>query len=237
MAYSNTQQQTAYSKAGVFLTLSFVMFVLTLSSFASIGFVPYYVDGTKPASAPAFVWDVDSTFAVHSGEGVRLSYLPQLGEEEVQETVLAANPERIVIRSIGVDLPVLNPESTDIDVLDAELQKGTVRYPDSARLGEQGNVFIFGHSSGIPVVRNQMYKAFNRLSELKEGDTINVQGGDREYIYRVQTVRLTEADEAMIDLSREGGSRLTLSTCNSFGEKSERWVVEAELVGSYSSLN
>jgi len=47
-------------------------------------------------------------------------------------------------------------------------------------------------------------------------------------------VRLTTAQEELVDLSPRGGKRLTLSTCNSFGQKSERWVVEASFVGEFA---
>jgi sortase (surface protein transpeptidase) len=42
---------------------------------------------------------------------------------------------------------VVNPSSTDIDVLDQDLTLGAVHYPTSAQLGVNGTVLIFGHSS------------------------------------------------------------------------------------------
>ena len=73
---------------------------------------------------------------------------------------------------------------------------------------------------------------FNRLRELEQGDVIRVQSATHEYVYRVASVRLTTAQEAFIPFGI-GEKRLTLTTCNSFGAKSERWVVDAEYVGSY----
>jgi len=43
-------------------------------------------------------------------------------------------------------------------------------------------------------------------------------------------VRAGDANEDVIDLSRTKGTRLTLITCNTLGEKTARWIVEAELV-------
>lgn len=144
-----------------------------------------------------------------------------------------ADPVRIIIDAIGIDTTIVNPESRSIDVLDQALLQGVVRYPGSAQLGELGNVLLFGHSTGFRVVNNPAFKVFNDLKQLAENDLIRVQSSSREYVYRVRTVSLVNADEALVDLSTSG-RRLTLSTCNSFGAKQERYVVDAELVGEYA---
>jgi len=210
--------------------LSALMFVLTFSAFYSIGFVPSYVDGIYPAGHEMVAVTSNNT------SQVALADLPQLGD--VQSIASppsgpAIEPERIVIHSIDVDLPILNPTDTNVEVLDHELLSGTVRYPLSAKLNENGNIFIFGHSSRIAFVKNPMFKAFNRISELREGDTIKVSGGGQAFIYRVTNVHRTDASEAVIDLSPTQGQHLTLSTCDSFTSKTSRFVVEADLIGSY----
>ncbi len=154
-----------------------------------------------------------------------------------QDSASTELPIRIVAKAIGLDKTIANPISTDVETLDAALLDGTVRYPTSARLGEQGTMLIFGHSSYLPIVHNQMYRAFNRINELKVGDSITVTGGGTDYIYSVTKVRLTDASEEIIDLSKTNGTHLTLSTCDTLSKKSARWVVEADLVGSVPSAN
>lgn len=144
--------------------------------------------------------------------------------EEVSET-----PTRIKIKKIGVDTIINNPEATTIEVLDQALLSGAVRYPGSAMLGENSTMFLFGHQSYLPVVRNQAFKAFNGLQNLDTGDIITVYSDDHEYQYRVHSVSLVEADDALIPLT-EGKKNLVLSTCNSFGDPGERYVVEAEYI-------
>lgn len=212
----------------VFLATVFVVFVLTLSAADSVGFVPNYIDGTEP---------------VPRADSISLADLPPLGYPQADGTVVADAdqqgilPEHIQAPSIGLDLIVQNPSAKDVEVLDAYLQKGPVRYVDSAELGEQGNMLVFAHSSHLPIVNNQMYKAFNRINELKEGDSVTVSGGGTDYIYSVTSVRHTDASEEVIDLSTTNGTHLTLSTCDTFGKKSARWVVEADLVGAVPSAN
>ncbi|MEK7628835.1 MAG: sortase [Patescibacteria group bacterium] len=220
-----------------FFIIALMMFFLTLAAFTSIGFVPSYVDGISPTIENRF----SPTGVVNEGdESVSLADLPDLGEPVVQPfavpiapTEVPVDPERLVIHTIGVDLPVNNPEQTAIAALDYSLLTGAVRYPLSARLNEMGNVFLFGHSSSLPVVKNQMFKAFNRISELESGDTIQVIGGGMVHVYRVTSVRRTDVADALVDISTDSGRHLTLSTCDSFGGKSSRFVVEADFFGAY----
>ena len=216
------------TRTGTFVSVTAVLFVLTLSAADSIGFVPYYIDGSTPAA-----------------QEVALSDLPELGEEIVAEPVLpppqpvavapvaAVKPERIEIGDISLDLPVLNPETRDLAALDEVLKKGPARYVDSAKLGEKGNVLIFAHTSHLPVVHNQMYRAFNRLPELERGDIITLQGGDKEFLYTVTAVRRADAEDEIISLAASLGHKLTLVTCDTLTSKTSRWIVEADLVGSY----
>lgn len=149
-------------------------------------------------------------------------------EEEVRAT---ESPRRIHIANVGVDVPVQNPSSTSISTLDAELLKGAVRYPTSGMLGEEGNVVVFAHSSYLPVVQNKYFKAFNGIQNLKRGDVIDVYGDTMVYHYAVDRVYEADASDTRIPLTR-GSKKLTLSTCDSFGNLNDRFVVEAYFVGS-----
>jgi LPXTG-site transpeptidase (sortase) family protein len=140
--------------------------------------------------------------------------------------VEAIFPSHIKIPIIGVDTIVQNPTSRDVDTLDGYLTKGAVRYPGSGTLAS-GNMFIFGHSTGYSVVRNQAYKALNGLKDLKVGDSIEIKAeSGKIYIYKVSSVKLVTAEEELVDFSKTD-RKLTLTTCNSFGKKEERYVVEA----------
>ncbi len=141
-------------------------------------------------------------------------------------------PTRIVIAKIGVNATVENPSTTNAAVLDESLTRGAVRYPGSGLLGK-GNMFLFGHSTGLQVVHNQAYKTFNNLKTLLPGEEIEVYSATKKYIYTVRTVTLVDSNEAWVDLSTKE-NMLTLSTCNTFGKKEERHVVQADFVRSVS---
>jgi len=208
---------------GVFVATSVVIFFLSLSAADSIGFVPDYID-QKPASK--------------TRNEVALSSLPQLGDSGDASSIPATRdvimPGRIVIPAIDLDLPVQNPTTRDIDTLFEQLKDGPERYVDSATLGVAGNMIIYGHSTSLPVVRNQMYRAFNNIPKLNPGDSITITGSDgRSYIYSVLEVRKADVKDGIIDLSPARGTRLTLVTCDTLTGETARFIVEAEFVGSY----
>jgi LPXTG-site transpeptidase (sortase) family protein len=138
-------------------------------------------------------------------------------------------PVRVVAKSIGLDVTVLNPTTTDVKALDEDLLKGSVRYPTSGTLGADGTVLLFGHSSYLPVVHNQNFKAFNGIQKLKEGDIVSVYSGEREYRFAVTGVRLADAKEDVVELPSTG-QHLVMVTCDSFGTKSDRYVLTADLL-------
>ena len=213
----------------VFFAASIMMFFLTLSAADSVGFVPCSFDGTCSSAQVG---------GSASSENLPLSSLPELGSETEQRVVEnrepvwpVALPERIVIPRIGLDLPVQNPSTRDIAALDTILKNGPARYVDSAKLGEKGNALIFAHSSRLPVVRNEMYRAFNRVNELEKGDTITIAGEGKSYVYTVRSVRRGDANDEIINLSPTQGTILTLVTCDTLTSKESRWILEAELIG------
>ena len=142
-------------------------------------------------------------------------------------------PVKIEIAKIALSATIANPSTTNVEVLDGELLHGAVRYPTSAKLGEVGNVVLFGHSSYLPIVKNQAYKTFNGIQKLAVGDLITVSSGTTTYTYKVRSVATESASDAAIPLSVPG-KVLTLSTCDSFGAKTDRFVVVADFVESHS---
>ncbi len=144
-------------------------------------------------------------------------------------------PTRLIIPKLERDIPVLNPQETSVQALDNALLSGVVRHPDSADFLNDGTMFLFGHSSYLPSVMNKNFQAFNGIQDLEWGDTIMVHSLDTEYVYQVERVYEVSAAAADIDLEM-GTPRLTLVTCDSFGSKSDRFVVEASLVAKNTPI-
>ncbi len=230
---SNRDNRPHKPPFAVYFSATIILFVLSLSVADSLGLVPDYIDGTESEHVA-----VQTT----ASDNLPVSDLPELGQTQsaaIDETPAAspasknAKPISIIIPSIGMNLPVQNPNTRDLGVLDTLLQHGPARYVDSAHLGERGNVIIFAHSSHLPVVHNQMYKAFNRVPELTQGDTITVVGDDgQKYLYSVTSVRKADVSDATIDLSPRVGTKLTLVTCDTLTGKTARFILEADFIGT-----
>lgn len=138
-------------------------------------------------------------------------------------------PRRIIISSVGIDAPVYNPISANNTILDKTLLLGAVRYPLSGLLNENSNVYIFGHSTGYLIVHNQAYRTFSNIQHVKKGDEIIVQGDFYSYHYAIVSLIRVNADDAWIDLSQKQ-ALLTISTCDVFGAKQDRYIVQAKFV-------
>ncbi len=177
----------------------------------------------------------DSFPAEKTAQMAFVSYAQQnkirLGADSQQsKTVL---PVKIYIEDLNKTLKVDNPTSTDIELLNKGLKKAVLRYPGTATLDAlNGNTIIFGHSSHLPQDRvfNPMYRAFNDIEKLKKGARIVVIGDDgAKYIYRVSKIWKAKAGEDSIYV-KTGQKKLTLVTCDNFGAKEDRWIVEADFV-------
>jgi LPXTG-site transpeptidase (sortase) family protein len=150
---------------------------------------------------------------------------PTLIQEEA--SVNNVLPARITISSVGIDTTVNHPSSQNVEVLDQALLSGSVYYPGSGSIGN-GNMFVFGHSTGLTIVKNQAFKAFNNLKNVVAGDEIRVFGDDGNvYIYTAISLELVNDDSSLVEFDTTE-KMITLSTCNTFGKKEERHVVKAK---------
>jgi LPXTG-site transpeptidase (sortase) family protein len=146
-------------------------------------------------------------------------------KEKIIDVEGSLTPTKISIPSIGIDTQIFSPESQDVAVLDSYLKRGAVYYPGSGTF-KGGNMLIFGHSA--QGILSSFYKTFNGIEKLKEGDLIKIESEDSIYEYKVESITLYNEEEALIKFANKD-QYVTLSTCNSFGAKQERWVVEAKL--------
>ncbi len=155
--------------------------------------------------------------------------------EEVIEVVPVAEektnvlPLQLRIEKLDRLVNILNPDSRAIADLDNALLNGVVRHPDSATLGQDGNVFILGHSSYLPNVFNKNFQAFNGIQDLVWGDLIELRSADEVFVYRVEKVYRAKAKDVTVPIAGEE-KILTIATCNSFGTVDDRYIVEAKQI-------
>lgn len=155
---------------------------------------------------------------------------PEVVKPAVTQNVEAL-PIKLIIDKLDREVKILNPKDTSIAALDTALLSGIVRHPDSADFKNTGTMFLLGHSSYLPTVHNKNFQALNGIQKLEWGDTVRIQSSDTEYVYRIQKVYEVKASAASADIAW-GKSTLVMVTCDSFGSKDDRFVVEAYLVSS-----
>lgn len=202
-----------------FIFYFLIAFFLVFTLFGVIGLLPRDIQE-----------QVQPKPLIISGTEVESEDLSKKEEPALQYTkgVLKETPLRIVIPRVGVNAAISNPQSSSNLVLDQALKDGAVRYPESGLLGEDKNVFLFGHSSYSKTL-GLSYKTFNGLERMVEGDEIRVDGAELSHIYRVIRVSFLKDSEAYIDLSQTV-RMLTLSTCDTIGKREDRVVVQAVFV-------
>lgn len=114
-----------------------------------------------------------------------------------------------------------------------DLTRGVVHYPGTALPGEQGVVYISGHSSDY-LWKNHPYKyVFAKLNALDVGDDIfvDIYGADgKEYNYRYRvTAEQVYAPNDQRQFVDQTGAKLNLSTCWPIGSTKDRLVITAVL--------
>ncbi len=145
---------------------------------------------------------------------------------------------RIIIPRLGKNIPLLDVDHdtgasfTEMnEVFMEELKNGVVRYPGTAKPGEIGNAFIFGHSSNYPWVKSNYNDVFALLDTLQTGDEIIVYYDQRKYVYRVTDRAVVKPGDTKVLGSRDPNKKeISLMTCWPIGTTLERMIIFGELV-------
>ena len=125
------------------------------------------------------------------------------------------SPTRIVIKSIGVDAPVVQGDDWE------QLKKGATHHIGSANPGERGNCFISAHNDIFGMI-------FQHLDKVELENEIVVYAGERAYRYVVKAKRIVEPTDTSV-MAQTASPILTLMTCYPFMIDTHRMVVIAEL--------
>ncbi len=243
MTNTHTNVEKEESKGKVLFFLVFVgVLALTYGFFYAIDFLPEKPEEETNGTVITVVQTDDATTDDVNVNEEETSVEDVRKEKDIEmdlntgtfESVSEdAYPTRITFDALGGrTVKVLNPESRSVEALDTALLSGVVRHPDSADFETKGTIVLFGHSSYLPNVMNKNFQAFNGIQKLVWGDIVRLESSDTEYIYRVDRVYEASAVDTEVKVET-GKSKLTLVTCDSFGAKSDRFIVEASLIESH----
>ncbi len=158
-------------------------------------------------------------------------HLPQLLHVNTNASAAAAavpaSASELRIPKINVSAPINFESSTNNTDIAYSLRSGVVHYASTAVPGQQGDVVIFGHSSGLVWAPGSYKFVFTLLNELKPGDTILVDYKGTRYIYQVTGSQTVKPADMSILQQNSKQSELSLVTCTPVGTDKNRLVVHA----------
>lgn len=170
-----------------------------------------------------------------------LTILP-IFKEEVVYSARQALPKTMteikpVDRAFGIVIPKLGANAhvvPDVDpynsaIYQQALARGVAHAKGTTVPTQQGNVFLFSHSSVDFYLATQYNAVFYLLNKLEKGDTIEIYYKLDRYTYTVEEKEIVDAD-AIDYLTRQTSEKiLTLMTCWPPGTSLKRLMVTALL--------
>lgn len=148
-----------------------------------------------------------------------------------QQTVRA---NYLWVPSLGIEAPVVYTTEANEKAFQAALATGVVHFPETAKPGEFGNVYIFGHSSDYAWSKGAYKTVFALLTKIQPGAEILL--SDQEgnlFTYKVKEAFVAGPKDVKY-LSQEGYNKklLTLQTSYPLGTALKRYIVRAEIVNN-----
>ena len=136
----------------------------------------------------------------------------------------------LIIPKIGLKVPIVFDEpSPENKLVQKALERGVVRYWNTASPGENGNVAILGHSSNNLLNPGNFKYAFVNLRRLEADDVIYIDYQNVRYAYKVTEKKVVPPTELSYIKPTEKAS-VTLITCDPPGTDDNRLYVRAEQI-------
>jgi LPXTG-site transpeptidase (sortase) family protein len=129
---------------------------------------------------------------------------------------------------------VTGGKDLNTDMLNA-LQKGVVRYPQTALPDQIGNVFLTGHSSNYWWDPGKYKTIFALLDKLVVGDVVYLKYKSAVYTYRVNGQKIVQPTETSV-LAPTKTATLSMMTCTPTGTSLLRRIVTADLISPTTDL-
>ncbi|MEK7143136.1 MAG: sortase [Patescibacteria group bacterium] len=136
---------------------------------------------------------------------------------------------RLIIPTISVNAPIVWNVSED--QIDDNLLKGVVHSLGTALPGQDGNIFITGHSSYYPWVQSDYKFVFTLLDRIKINDDILIEYKDIVFQYRVENIKVINPKDLSV-MDYKAGKNLTLMTCVPVGTNLNRLIIQASQIST-----
>ena len=165
---------------------------------------------------------LSSRIAYYLGKRVPAAEL----DAKTSASPVSPTASQIIINSIGVNAPVIFESQDNENTFLYDLRSGVVHYPNTAVPGQEGNVAIFGHSSGVWWEIGNYKFVFTLLDKVKPGDKVFIDYKGTRYIYRITDTETVSPTDVAV-LNQTNNHMLTLITCTPVGTSTNRFIVHA----------
>lgn len=168
-----------------------------------------------------------------------VKHLLEISEENWVGVDIEITPyeNRIIIPKIGKNIPLVDIKNRALDdsnqlnnIFMNELEKWVVRYPGSGLPWQDGNAFVFGHSSNFPWIKWDYNDVFSLLDNVIFDDEIIVYYNQKKYKYIVREKNVISPWDVSVLERDNSKAEITLMTCWPIGTTLNRLIVTAELV-------
>jgi sortase A len=146
----------------------------------------------------------------------------------VAKTVPDFTDFHLLIPSLNISVPIIaDVDGSDKDAYFKALEKGVAHYKNTAKPGENGNIFIFGHSSFYAWKPGEYKDIFKNLDDLNIGDEIVIWWQSKKYNYKVSKKDMVDPDDTRY-VQPTDSEQLTVMTCWPPGTTSKRLIIVGE---------
>src|SRR3989344_4417963 len=123
-------------------------------------------------------------------------------------------PDTIVIEKFNLTTPVIYVDEATEEAFQDAMSRGVGHYPGTAKIGEYGNAYVFGHSSRAPWNNSDYNTIFSLIPRLEIGDIVLASDSEgRVYNYRVVRTFVVDPNDTTVLNQYDRKTRmLTLQT-------------------------
>ncbi len=165
----------------------------------------------------------------------QLKFIYRSEPPKADQTTPAQNakgePNHLEITSLGISAPIVEAADNTEKGFQEALKTGVVHYPNTAKVGEVGNAYYFGHSSDFAFKGGSYKTVFALLPRIKDGAEIVMSNGSGDkftYVVTEQKV-VSSSDTSVLEQNTNGQKLLTLQTSYPVGTALKRYIVIAKL--------
>ncbi|MFZ5390899.1 MAG: sortase domain-bontaining protein [Patescibacteria group bacterium] len=162
----------------------------------------------------------------------RLATFKIAGQEVNNQNNQGLGSNMLWVSSLNIKVPITFPQETNEKSYQQALLGGVALHPNTVKIGEPGNSFIFGHSSDYAWSKGKYKTIFAKLPNIKIGaDILASDAAGKVYNYRVINKFIAEStDTHLLDQYSYTKKLLTLQTSYPVGTAKQRYIVIAEMV-------